>query len=208
MRWDSWVHSRKLLSASALGLLAVNLGLSVTLAVLAFRPHPFILTPTVKESQVVVPGEAPPDAVRRFALHYLYYLDDYTASTLKDRSNYVLRYISPAYAERAAKDLTDRLRYAERAREAAQLVTPPPSEVEVVSSGRGTYRATVQAVKRIYIGDRLTQETTIRYLLELASVLPTSADPFGFVVTGQSVEAVNSKEAAGPDPKRFERRIP
>lgn len=180
---------RRTTAFMVLGLVVLNAGLVVALATFAVLPHPVVVTPMVKDSQLVVPGQVPPDAVRRFAVHYLYFLDDYTSHTLKDRSNYVLRFISPSFAEKAAKDLTDRLRYAERAREAAQLVTPPPADIEVTRTGPTTYRAVVPAVKRVYIADRLTQESSLRYTVELKSVLPTEADPYGFVVVGQSVES-------------------
>jgi len=204
MRLANLAGSRQVLGLSALGLLLANVGLGAALAVFALRPHPLVVTPVVKDAQVALPGDVPPDAVRRFVLHYLYYLDNYTAHTLKDRSNYVLRYISPTFAEKAAKDLTDRLRYVERAREAAQLVTPPPDQVQVIRTGEGSYRATLQAVKRIYIADRLTQESLLRYTLDVRSVLPTEADPYGFVVTGQGVEAASPKESpavAAPVPE-------
>jgi hypothetical protein len=187
-------RSRRLTAFLVLGLAGLNGGLALTLAAFAMRPHPLVITPMVKDAQLVVPGQVPPEAVRRFAVHYLYFLDDYTAHTVKDRSNYVLRFISPNYAEKAAKDLTDRLRYAERAREAAQLVTPPPSEIEVTRTGPTTYRAVVPAVKRVYIADRLTQESHLRYTVDLRSVLPTDADPYGFIVEGQSVEAAPPKD--------------
>lgn len=195
MKLEYFARSRRAGAYLVLGLIAVNVALSAALAVYAAMPHPLLVTPMVKDAQLVVPGQVPPDAVRRFALHYLYFLDDYTAHTIKDRSNYILRFISPAFAEKAAKDLTDRLRYAERAREAAQLVTPPPAEIEITRTGVGTYRATVPAVKRIYIADRLTQESHVRYTLDVRSVLPTEADPYGFVVVGQSVESAPSKES-------------
>lgn len=208
MRLLRLAGSRRGMAIVAVGLLLLNAGLGVALAVLALRPHPLVVTPMVRDAQLVVPGQVPPDAVRRFALHYLYFLDDYTAHTVKDRSNYVLRFISPAFAEKAAKDLTDRLRYVERAREAAQLVTPPPADIEIVRTGAGTYRALVLAVKRIYIGDRLTQESHVRYTLEVKSVLPTEGDPYGFVVVGQSVEAVVPKESAPSGGTVPERRSP
>jgi hypothetical protein len=208
MRLVNLVRSRQVLGLSALGLLLANVGLGAVLAVFALRPHPFVVTPMVKDAQLAAPGEVPPDAVRRFVLHYLYYLDDYTAHTLKDRSNYVLRYISPTFAEKAAKDLTDRLRYVERAREATQLVTPPPALVQVIRTGEGSYRASLLAVKRIYIGDRLTQEGTLRYTVDVRSVLPSDADPYGFLVTGQGVEAVAAKEPSAPAARTPDRRTP
>lgn len=208
MRLAHFARSRRATAFLVLGLLALNVALGIGLATFAILPHPVVVTPMVKDSQLVVPGQVPPDAVRRFALHYLYFLDDYTAYTIKDRSNYVLRFISPAFAEKAAKDLTDRLRYAERAREAAQLVTPPPAQIEVTRTGPGSYRATVSAVKRIYIADRLTQESHVRYTIDLESVLPTEADPYGFVVVGQSVEATAPKETAPAGQGNPERRTP
>jgi hypothetical protein len=206
MNLGTLARSRRPAAYLVLGLIALNVTLSITLAIYAAMPHPLLVTPMVKDAQLAVPGQVPPDAVRRFALHYLYFLDDYTAHTIKDRSNYVLRFISPSFAEKAAKDLTDRLRYAERAREAAQLVTPPPSEIEIARTGVGTYRATVPAVKRIYIADRLTQESHVRYTLDVRSVLPTDADPYGFVVVGQAVEAAVPKEGSPVGQAASERR--
>lgn len=208
MEIGPFLRSRRPAAWLVLGLLGLNAGLGIALGAVALRPHPVVVTPMVKDAELVVPGQVPPDAVRRFALHYLYFLDDYTAHTLRDRSNYVLRFISPTFAERAAKDLTDRLRYAERAREAAQLVTPPPGEIAISRTGEGTYRAVVPAVKRIYVADRLTQESHVRYTLDLRSALPTEADPYGFVVVGQSVEAAPPQEAAPSGPLAPERRPP
>jgi len=206
MRLLDLARSRQGTAYLVLGLLLVNVGLAVALAVFALRPHPLVVTPMVKDAQLAVPGQVPPDAVRRFTLHYLYYLEDYTAHTIKDRSNYILRFISPTYAEKAAKDLTDRLRYSERAREAAQIVTPPPAEIEVTATGQGTYRASLQAVKRVYIADRMTEERLLRYTLDVKSTLPSEADPYGFVVVGQSVEAVGPKDGAPVGQAAPERR--
>jgi hypothetical protein len=61
-------------------------------------------------------------------------------------------------------------------------------------------------VKRIYISDRMTEERFLRYTLDVQSTLPTEADPYGFVVVGQSVEAVVPKEGAHVDQPATERR--
>ena len=190
--------SRRLLAVLAIGLIAVNVALGTALTWLAFRPHPVVVTPMVRNDHLVIPGEVPPEAVQRFALHYLSYFDDYTAHTCKDRSNYVLGFVSYEFAETVAKKLTERLRYVEKAREAVHLLLPSPAEVEVTPGTRGRYRANVAAIRRVYLADRLAEESEVRYTVEVEPALPKQGNAFGFIVTGQQVSVVPKEKAVPP----------
>jgi hypothetical protein len=188
--------SRRLLAALTLGLALGNGVLGAALAWVALRPHPVVLVPTVRRESIVVPEEIPPEAVQRFALHYLSYFDDYTAHTCKDRSNYVLGFVSYEFSETVAKKLTERLHYVEKAREAVQLLLPPPEAVEIAPGPGRRRRAAVTAIRRVYLSDRLAEESDVRYVVEVQAALPKQENPFGLVVTGQQVSIVPREKPA------------
>lgn len=192
--------SRQALAALALSLIVGNVLLGAALAWVAIRPHPVVVSPIAKTDQLVVPDEVPPEAVQKFALHYLSYFDDYTAHTCKDRSNYALGFVSHEFAESVARKLTERLRYVEKAREAVQLILPAPEGVEVSPGPRGRYRATLSATRRVYLADRLAEESEVRYTVEVQPTLPRQGNVFGLNVTGQQVAVVpKEKAAAAPE---------
>jgi hypothetical protein len=191
-----FLSSRRLLAALALGLALGNGVLGAALAWGALRPHPVVVVPMVRRESIVVPEEIPPEAVQRFALHYLSYFDDYTAHTCKDRSNYVLGFVSYEFSETVAKKLTERLHYVEKAREAVQLLLPPPEAVEIAPGPGRRRRATVTAIRRVYLSDRLAEESDVRYVVEVQAALPKQGNPFGLVVTGQQVSIVPREKPA------------
>jgi hypothetical protein len=193
--------SRRLLAALALGLAVGNGILAAALAWVALRPHPVVMVPMVRRESVALPEEIPPEAVQRFALHYLSYFDDYTAHTCKDRSNYVLGFVSYEFSETVAKKLTERLRYVEKAREAVQLLLPPPEAVEIAPGPGRRRRAAVTAIRRVYLSDRLAEESDVRYVVEVQAALPRQGNPFGLVVTGQQVSLV-PREKPAPVPQQ------
>ncbi len=175
-------------------LAASSVALSVALAVLALRPRPVLLVPGVPEARVVLPEEVPHAAVRRFGLLYLAYFDSYTPATLEERSNYLLRFVAPEIHESVVRSLSERASFAARARESSTLVLPLPEACQVSETEGGLFRFSAVAHRRVHIASVLKIEERLRYTLDLRPALPTSDDPYGFVVVAQGIERLEAQE--------------
>jgi hypothetical protein len=182
------------------GLLLSTLILSAALAAVALRRAPVLVVPGVRDSQILVPGQIPDAAARKFAFLYLTTLEDYTPSTVEDRSNYLLRFVAPELLERAAKELSDRATYAIRAKESSHVTIPSSSLSSasgVARSPGGLLHVSVVAERRIWIASEPKSTGRFRYVLDLRPSVPTDEDAFGFVVVGQSI----SKEPEVAEPQ-------
>ncbi len=183
-------------------LAAVNVALTAALAVLGLRGRPTLVVPGVPREEIRIPARVPDAAIRHFALLYLLYFDDYSPATAADRANYLLRFVSADRVETARRALEERTAYVVRAREASVLSPPLPEEVEVERLEDGRYRARLRALRRTLIADLPRETLDVRYALEIAPVVPSETNPFGLVVTAQTIDA---RGTAGPE-KREETR--
>lgn len=178
-------------------LLAGNLLLSIGLTAAGLRRSPVVVVPGVREHQVVLPDEVPDQAVRRFALLYLSFFDNYTPETVEDRSNFLLRFVAAEHLESVVKMLSERAEFVLRAKESAQLVLPPPTRgeaLEVSHPAGGVFRMTTVGERRIYIASELKTTEKVRYVIDLKPSLPTDEDPYGFAVVGLSARPEPHKE--------------
>jgi hypothetical protein len=161
-------------------LLAANVALSGALAVAALRPRPLRLVPSARSAEELLPGAVPEAAVREFALRYVTHFDNYTPGTIDAAEQAVKRMVSARTASRAAQGLERRRTLSTEGRMASQAI---PVSASVEGS-----RATVEALRRIFVSDKLSRESRVRYRLELERQPPTELNPFGLAVVSQEIE--------------------
>lgn len=195
---DPRAFGRRIFVAATI-LAALHVGLLLALAALALRSRPVLVVPGVRDAQVVTPDEVPEAAVRTFGLHYLRYFDDYTPTTLEERSNFALRFVAPERIESLVQALSERASYVARAKESSHLFLPLPGACEVTRQTAGTFRLSALADRRIFIAGELKNVSPVRYTLEIRPGLPTDDNPYGLLVVGQSIRSESPKEESHGD---------
>jgi hypothetical protein len=75
----------------------------------------------------------------------------------------------------------------------SQFLIPDPGNA-VVSREEGAVAVAFPAIKRVYVGDKLSQEGKLSYRVLLATQEPTRENPTGIYVLGQSAKADRPKE--------------
>ncbi len=193
-----FLSTRRITMGVVVLLAAANAALTATTLYVSLRGRPTLVVPGIKREQISIPSHVPDEALRHFALLYLIYFDDYSPATAVERANYLLRLVSPDRIETARRALEERATYVVRAREASHLSPPLPEEVQVERLKNGRYRATLRALRRTLIADAPKELLEVRYGLEIAPVVPSTTNPFGLVVTDQSIE---TRLAPGTEPK-------
>ena len=184
-----FLSARKITIGVVLVLAAANAALTGAVLYLGLRGRPTLLVPGVERNQVSIPSQVPDEAIRHFAIFYLLYFDDYSPATAVDRANYLLRFVSADRVETARRALEERATYVVRARESSQLSPPLPEQVEIERLRNGRCRVALNALRRTLIADAPKEVLEVRYLVEVAPVVPSVTNPFGLVVTAQSIDA-------------------
>lgn len=192
------IPTRKVTVTAVIVLAAANAALTAAVLYASLRGRPTLVVPGVKGEQVSIPSRVPDEAVRNFAILYLLYFDDYSPATVVDRANYLLRFVSADRIETARRALEERATYVVRAREASQLSPPLPASVEIERLGNGRCRVALTALRRTLIADSPKEILEVRYVLDVAPVVPSETNAFGLVVTAQVIEA---RAAPGHDPR-------
>jgi hypothetical protein len=193
-----FVPARRITIGVVALLAAANVALTAALVTVSLRGRPTLVVPGVKRAEVSIPSQVPDEAVRHFAILYLLYFDDYSPATAVDRANYLLRFVSADRVETARRGLEERATYIVRARESSQLSPPLPEHAQVERLEDGRYRVRLSALRRTLIADVPKEVLDVRYGLDVAPVVPSVTNPFGLVVTGQTIDA---RVAAGFEAK-------
>jgi hypothetical protein len=183
-----FVSVRRITVGVVVLLAAANAALTATTLYVSLRGRPTLVVPGIKREQVNLPSHVPDEALRHFAILYLLYFDDYSPATAVDRANYLLRLVSADRVETARRALEERASYVVRARESAQLSPPLPEEVQVERLKNGRYRMSLRALRRTLIADAPKELLEVRYGIEVAPAVPSVTNPFGLVVTDQTIE--------------------
>ena len=183
------LSSRKLTVGVVLLLGTTNAALAAGVLYVGLRARPTLVVPGVKRSEVSIPSQVPDEAIRHFAILYLLYFDDYSPATAVDRANYLLRFVSADRVEAARRALEERATYVVRARESSQLSPPLPEAARVERLEDGRYRVKLSALRRTLIADVPKELLEVRYVLDVAPIVPSATNPFGLVVTSQTIDA-------------------
>lgn len=191
--------TRKITVGVVMLLAAGNVLLTVGVLYFGLRGRPTLVVPGVKEEFVSVPSQVPEGSIRNFAILYVLYFDDYSPVTAVDRANYLLRLVSADRIEAARHALEERATYVVRARESSQLSPPLPEQIEVHRLENGQYRVVMTALRRTLIADALKEVLEVRYVLDVALVVPSETNAFGLVVTSQAIE---TRAASGSEERK------
>ncbi len=161
-------------------MLGANLLLAAGLAAAALRPRPVVVVPSARASEELLPGHVPEAAAREFALRYVIHFDNFMPGTLEESEAVLRRMVAARSWARASKTLERRRQLVREGRMSSQVV-PVSSKVEGL-------KVTIDAQRRVFISDRLSRESKVRYRLVLEKQPPTELNPFGLAVISQEIE--------------------
>ncbi len=174
-------RSGRLLRPSVItgALVAVNVLLAAGLAVSALRPRPVVVLPSARTSGELLPGAVPEEAAREFALRYVLHFDNFTPSTLEATQQVLQRMIAARAWSGATQALEKRRQVVQEGRMSSQVIP--------LSAKAAGMRVTVEAVRRVFISDRLSRETNVKYEVTLERQPATDPNPFGLGVVTQLI---------------------
>lgn len=195
----NFAPTRRVTVGIVIVLAIANAALTAAALYAGLRGRATVIVPGVQRERVSIPSEVPDESLRHFAILYLLYFDDYSPATAVDRANYLLRFVSADRVEAARRGLEERATYVVRARESSQISPPLPERVQVERLDRGRCRVRLSAVRRTLIADVPKEVLEVRYVLDVAPVVPSETNPFGLVVTGQAIDA---QAAPGTEAKK------
>lgn len=181
---------RRSCERSVLGALCVALAgtsgvLAGFLVLRASAPRSVVVVPSATSAAELSPGNVSDGMVRSFSLLYVALLDTYTPATVEERSAALCEYLAPAFWSRGREALERRVQLAREGRVSSHVILPSPKEVSVERT-RGL-RANVPALRRRYIADKPSHEARVEYRLILETIPPTTGNPFGLAIAGQTV---------------------
>ncbi|HZE97668.1 MAG TPA: TraE/TraK family type IV conjugative transfer system protein [Planctomycetota bacterium] len=160
-------------------LIATNLVLALGLAASALRPRPVLVLPSTRAEGELLPGAVPAETAREFALRYVLHFDNYTPATLDATQQVLQRMIGARSWSGASQALEKRRQVVQEGRMASQVI-PISTRVDGLT-------VTVDAVRRVFISDRLSRESKVRYDVTLERQPPTDPNPFGLGVVSQII---------------------
>lgn len=182
---DALSIARDRLWLSTMGAAAAVVLLSLALVCVALMPRPHVVVPPADAPRLQVPGQPPEEAVRSFALLYVMTFDNYTPATVETAATALKARIAPGRWSEVADEIDRRSRIVVEGRMSSHAIADP--SVEVRREG-GLFSARVSARRRLFISDRLSKETLVRYHLTIEPCPPTTANPNGLAVAAQRVE--------------------
>ena len=179
------IGTRGLLRPAVIGgiLLATNVALATALVWVALAPKPVVVIPSARARETVWPGAVPEGAAREFALRYVLHFDNFTPTTIEDSTRVLLGMVSPRSWSGAERALEKRRQLVIEGRMSSQVL---PLDAKVSGTG-----VRVEALRRTFVGDRLSREVRIRYIVTIEPQPPTDPNPFGLAVVSQKIEEVS-----------------
>jgi len=160
-------------------LVGVNVLLAGALTVSALRPRPVVVLPSARAGGELLPGVVPEETAREFALRYVLHFDNFTPSTLDATQQVLQRMIAARSWSGATQALEKRRQVVQEGRMSSQVI---PISAKAVGM-----RVTVEAVRRVFISDRLSREANVKYEVTLERQPATDPNPFGLGVVTQII---------------------
>jgi hypothetical protein len=183
---DAMAANRDRLMLAVVAGAGAVLVLSIALAFAATSPKPVVLVPGAKVPVEARPGDVPDEAARSFAQLYVLTFDNYTPATVDKAAAALKARVAPRRFTEVADALDRRTKVVVEGRMSSHVVAAGPAEV--ARPGDGTIAVTVDATRRLFIADKLSKESQVRYRIVLEPCAPTAANPNGLAVVAQGVE--------------------
>jgi hypothetical protein len=188
---------RRVLGYGGIAALALTCSSTVLLAAAllqkAREPRSVVLVPGLDAPKVVSPGQIPDTLARDFAIDFAVTFENYSPATIEGAGQFLKGRVAPTISQQFSQVLGKRAKLVAETGMVSQLLIPDPAKA-VVSRDGGTVQVTFPAQKRVYVGDKLSQEGRLSYRILLTALVPTRENPTGIYVLGQSAKAELGKE--------------
>src|ERR1043166_4092351 len=173
---------------------ATTLALAVLLIIKAREPRPVVLVPGLDRPRAVLPGRVPDALARDFAVDFAVAFEHYSPATVEGGAKFLKSRIAPPTFQQFSQVLDKRMKLVGETGMVSQLLVPDRASAQVKREGE-QLEVVFPAVRRVYVGDRLSQEGRVAYRLVLVPQEPTRENPTGLFVLGQSAKVEEKKGA-------------
>ena len=138
----------------------------------AREPRSVVLVPGLDAPKVVSPGQVPDTLARDFAIDFAVTFENYSPATIEGAGRFLKGRVAPTIYQQFSQVLSKRAKLVAETGMVSQLLIPDPGKA-VVSRDGGTVQVTFPAEKRVYVGDKLSQEGRLSYRVLLTALVPT-----------------------------------
>lgn len=188
---------RRALGYAGIAALFVTSLSTILLAVALFmkvrEPRPVVLVPGLDAPRVVHPGQVPDTLARDFAIDFATHFENFSPATVEAAAKFLKGRVAPTLFQQFSAVLEKRSRLIHETGMVSQFLIPDPAKA-IVGREEGTVTVSFPAIKRVYIGDKLSQEGKLSYRVVLTTQEPTRENPTGIYVLGQSAKSDRPKE--------------
>ncbi len=167
--------------------------LAIALLLKAREPRPVVLVPGLDAPRVVHPGQVPDTLARDFAIDFATHFENFSPATVEAAGRFLKGRVAPSIFQQFSAVLDKRSRLVHETGMVSQFLIPDPAKA-VVTREEGALAVAFPAVKRVYVGDKLSQEGKLTYRVLLTTQEPTRDNPTGIYVLGQSAKADRAKD--------------
>jgi hypothetical protein len=179
----------------ALGVTSLStIGLAAALFVKAREPRAVLLVPGLDRPRAVLPGRVPDTLARDFAIDFAVAFENYSPATVEGGVKFLKSRIAPPTFQQFSQVLDKRMKLVAETGMVSQLLVPDRAGAQIRREG-DEMEVIFPAVRRVYVGDRLSQEGRVAYRLVLVPQEPTRENPTGLFVLGQSAKVEREKGA-------------
>ena len=189
---------RRLLGYGGVAALVVTSATTVALAAAIFvkarEPRAVLLVPGLDRPRAVLPGRVPDTLARDFAVDFAIAFENYSPATVEGGTKFLKGRIAPPTFQQFSQVLDKRMKLVSETGMVSQLLVPDRAAAAVKREGE-QIEVILPAVRRVYVGDRLSQEARVAYRLVLVAQEPTRDNPTGLFVLGQSAKVEPQKGA-------------
>jgi hypothetical protein len=173
-----------------------TVALSAALLLKSREPRPVVLVPGLDQPKVVDPGKVPDALARDFALDFAVAFENYSPATIERTAKFLRTRVAPELFGQFSQVLEQRSKLVAETGMVSQLLPADPGEARVTRED-GRLEVIFTATRRVYIGDRLSQEAKLAYRLVLGMGQPTRDNPTGLFVLGQSAKTDQAEKEDG-----------
>jgi len=183
----------------ALGVTSLStIGLAAALYLKVREPRAVLLVPGLDRPRAVLPGRVPDTLARDFAIDFAVAFENYSPATVEGGAKFLRSRIAPPTFQQFSQVLDKRMKLVAETGMVSQLLVPDRAGAQIWRQG-DEMEVIFPAVRRVYVGDRLSQDLRVAYRLVLVPEEPTRENPTGLFVLGQSAKVEPEKGASdGP----------